>query len=378
MTSRTVDQPSAIVAAVCISVIAVAAFLVLPVFVGAAATDLGLSERQLGFLASGIMMGSALSSILAVAWIRRVDWVTAGYAAIGLLLAGHLGSLFVAGFPLLLLCQCLAGLGGGAAYSLALTALSDSAHPDRCFGFSIAAQVSFQVLGMLTLPTIIAHYGLDGVLAILAGLAFLGLVLLRCLPRVGAHRGYVPIGDALFRPRVLAALFGCFFFFFNVGTVWTYVERMAVAAQFESAFIGMALAAGVMLGIPGALLAAWCSDRFGRVAPLAIGAAGTVTALVLLRAGMTHPDYLVAVALYNFCWNFSLAFQYAAVNAADDSGRSVAAAPAFHGAGGAAGPAAAAFLVSSESFMAVNMLAAAAVVLSLVLFALASPRRAVP
>lgn len=367
-----INQASAVIAAVCLSFISVSAFLVLPVFIGAVASDMGVSEQQLGFMASGIMTGSALSSILAVFWIRRVDWLQAAWISVGLLLVAHLGSLLVEDFLSLLALQCIAGLGGGAAYSLALTALSDNEHPDRCFGYSIAAQVSFQVIGMLLLPTIIERYGLNGVLTVFASLAFTGLMLLRFFPRAGLEIAPTPIGDALFRPRVLAALAGCFFFFFNVGALWTYVERMAVAAEFEPGYIGSALAVGVALGIPGALLAAWCGDRFSRVGPLAVGALGTVIALFLLQSGMSKLDYMLAVALYNFCWNFSLAFQYAAVNAADDTGRSVAAAPAFHGAGAAAGPGVAALFVTSSNFGAVNILAGAAVLLSFLMFVLSA------
>ncbi len=375
MSAQTVDQPSAIVAAVGISFIAVGGFLILPLLVGAAADDMGLSAGQVGFLASGVMAGSALSSILAVFWIRRVDWRTAGYVSISLLLAAHATSLFVDDLLLFILCQCLAGLGGGAAYSLALTVLSDNEHPDRCFGYSVAAQVSFQVVGLLALPAVIERAGLNGVLGVLVVLECCGLVLMRWMPRAGAEISHVPIGRALFKPRVLAALAGCFFFFFNVGAVWTYVERMGVAAQFEPGFIGLSLAAGVSLGIPGALLAAWCSDRFGRVGPLALGATGTVIAVVLLTEDMSKGNYLLAVALYNFVWNFSLAFQYSAVNAADESGRSIAAAPAFHGAGGAVGPAAVALFVTADSFIAVNILAAGAVMLSFLMFALSDGHR---
>ena len=66
--SEGVNRPSAVVAGVCLSFIAVAGFLVLPVFVGAAAVSLELSERQLGFMASGIMAGSALSAVFTLFW----------------------------------------------------------------------------------------------------------------------------------------------------------------------------------------------------------------------------------------------------------------------------------------------------------------------
>jgi predicted MFS family arabinose efflux permease len=375
VSSQTVNRTSAVIAAVCITFISVGSFLILPVLVGAAADDMGLTERQVGFLASAGMAGAALSSALAVFWIRRVDWRRAGYLSVGVLLAAHASALFVDDFSLFMLCQLLAGVGGGAAYSLALTSLSDNRHPDRCFGFSVAAQVSFQVVGLLALPLVIERFGLNGVLGVLVSLECIALVVLRWLPRAGTETSHVPIGRALFKPRVLAALAGCFFFFFNVGAVWTYVERMGVAAAFDPGFIGIALAAGVAFGIPGALLASWCSDRFGRVTPLALGAVGTVVAVALLADGMSKGNYVLALALYNFVWNFSLAFQYAAVNAADASGRSVAAAPAFHAAGGAVGPGVAALFMTSGSFSAVLVLAAGAVILSFLMFVFAVESR---
>jgi MFS family permease len=149
--------------------------------------------------------------------------------------------------------------------------------------------------------------------------------------------------------------------------VWTYIERMAVLAGFESQQTGIGLAIGVSFGIPGALLASWCGDRFGRVAPLTVGALGTVLALALLNQAMPFAAYVLAAALYNFVWNFSLAYQYAAVNAVDPGGRGVAAAPAFHGAGAAVGPALVALYVTQTSLVAVNIAAGIAVMLSLLL-----------
>jgi len=374
--SEGVNRRSAVVAGVCLSFIAVAGFLVLPVFVGAAAVSLELSERQLGFMASGIMAGSALSAVLTLFWIRRVNWRLAAYVALSMLLLGHLGAMGSDNVLLFTACQFLASLGGGAAYSLVLTSLSDNRHPDRCFGYSIAAQVSFQVMGMLALPAVVEAMGMNGLLTIFAALAAIGLLLVRFLPEAGIALVAQPLGVSVLRPRVLAALGGCFLFFFNVGVVWTYIERIGAAAGFEAGVIGGSLAIGVAFGVPGALGASWCGNRFGRLLPLAIGAALTVAALLLLLDDtLGRMTYIVALALYNFAWNFSLAFQYAAVNAADDSGRSVALAPAFHGGGGAVGPAVAALFVGVGSFSAVSVLAGIATLLSLVLFALALRHR---
>lgn len=367
-----VNQRSAVVAGICLSVIAVSAFLVLPVFIGAAVVAMELSERQVGFLASGVMAGSALSSVFTLFWIRKVNWRLASYAALSILLVGYLGAMASKDVILFTGCLFVASLGGGAAYSLALTSLSDNRQADRCFGFSVAAQVAFQVAGMLALPFVAESGGVQGLLAIFAALACVGLFLTRYLPESGVEVAVQGMGGSLYRPKVLAALGGCFFFFFNVGVVWTYIERIGDSAGFEPGLIGVSLAVGVAFGVPGALGASWCGNRFGRLWPLALGAVLTIIALILLlNSTLIITAYIVALALYNFAWNFSLAFQYSAVNAVDETGRSVALAPAFHGGGGAAGPAVAALFVSAGSFSAVSLFAGIAVLLSLALFAVA-------
>ncbi len=365
------DSGRALVAAVALTFIAMAPFLVLPLYVGAAAATLGLNSQQIGFLASVVAGGSALSSVAMMLLVRRFPWRRLGTVTCLMMLLPMALSLFVSDGRWFAALQGLAALGGGATYSLALTALADRRHPDRAFGLSVAAQVSFQVLGMLSLPHLVARAGIDGVLLLFLCMEIVGLTLLIWLPRhgralAGAHRS----ASALSLPTLLA-LGGCFFFFFNVGAVWTYIERMAVLAGFSTIEIGNGLAAGVATGIPAALLASWCGDRFGRFAPLLFGTVGTVVAVLLLGEGMSLATYVMAVALYNFVWNFSLPFQYATVNAVDASGVGVAAAPAFHGAGVAVGPGLAAMYVTETSLAAVNWLSGVGVIMSLLLFALA-------
>ena len=376
------NRPTSLGAAIALTVIAMAAFLVLPLYVGAAAQHLALSQQQLGFFAAAVATGSAISSVAMMFLVRRLPWRPMAWAALVLMLAPMTMSLWVDSAAAFMALQAVAALGGGSLYSLALTALADSRHPDRAFGFSVAALVAFQVLGMLLLPGLVSRAGLDGVLLVFIAMELLGLLLVRTLPDTGKPLPPVVGRAAIVSLPALLALAGCFCFFFNIGAVWAYLERMAVLAGFGAQQIGSGLAIGVALGIPGALLASWCGDRFGRVGPLAIGAVGTVVALFLLGPGMSFPVYVLAAALYNFVWNFSLAFQYAAVNAVDPGGRGVAAAPAFHGAGAAAGPALVAFYVTETSLAAVNLAAGIAVVASLVLFiaalGLAGPSAAGP
>lgn len=367
----TLNSGKSLVAGVGLTVIAMAAFLVLPLYVGAAAQSLGLDQQEIGFLASATAAGSAISSVAMMFAVRRWPWRRSGRLALLLMLLPMSTSLFTDDFLTFAVLQGLAALGGGACYSLALTALSDRQHPDRAFGMSIAAQVSFQVAGMLLLPQLVGRAGIDGIIGLFVLMELLAFGLITWLPDSGKALSPVARRGSVFSLPTLLALGGCFFFFFNVGAVWTYIERMAVLEGLEAQQIGTGLAVAVSLGIPGALLASWCGDRFGRLGPLAIGAVGTVVALLFLGQGMQLATYIAAVALYNFVWNFSLAFQYAAVNAVDASGRGVAAAPAFHGAGVAVGPAVAALYVTESNLDSVNLVAGIGVILSLLLFTMA-------
>ncbi|MEM7707370.1 MAG: MFS transporter [Pseudomonadota bacterium] len=366
---QAVESAGALLASIGLTVIAVAAFLVLPIYVGAAADSLQISASQIGVLSACVALGSAVSSIAMMVLVRRVPWRLAGFVTLSLMLVSMGLSIVVDNPTMFMLLQAMAALGGGATYSLALTALSDRKNADRGFGLSIAAQVSFQVVGMLLFPRLVASAGIDGMLGVFFLLEAVGLALVLILPRSGkARAASVDDSASLLKPALLLALGGCLFFFLNVGVVWTYVERMAVLAGFTGSQIGNSLAVGVATGIPGALCAAWLGERFGRLGPLAFAAIGTLVALWLLDSRMSLTAYVTAMVLYNFAWNFSLTFQYSAVNAVDGTGRGVAASPAFHGLGAAIGPGIAAMLVTESSLAAVNWLAGLAVVVSLLLF----------
>jgi MFS family permease len=382
---RSSPGAAALRAAVLISVFSMAAFLALPMFIAAVAAHYQLDEAAIGWLGSGVGAGTALSSAVMLFLVRRVHWVRLGCGAFLMLLGGMAASVLVPSWPLFVLCQCIAAIGGGAAYSLALTVLSDAPQADRWFGYSVAAQVAFQVAAMLVGPGLIAAGGLHAVIAAFMAVYLAGLLLAVRLPAGGCRvpTAWTPAPPGVRAlPAILLALLGCLLFFFNVGVVWTYLEPLAKAAGFGAEAIGNGLAIGVAFGVPGALLAAWCGDRHGRIAMVGLGAAATVLALWLLRGTPSFTAFVVAAAVYNLAWNFSLSFQYAAVNAVDDSGRAVAVAPAFHGAGAAVGPAAGALLVGVHGLTVVLVIGAAAVVVSALLFAagarLHAPRGTMP
>ncbi|MEP2652509.1 MAG: MFS transporter [Paraglaciecola sp.] len=373
----------AVISPIILSVIGMSGFLILPLIIGAAANSLHFDEQQLGWMASIIMFAAALSSIFAIVWIRKINWQLAGYVALSVMCFSYVAAFFIHHQIFFVLLIALAAFGGGTLYSIALTVLSDSKHTDRNFGFSIAAQVSFQVLSLMILPMFIQQHGINSLIVLFLILVIVGLTLVRWIPIGGVKSiknepsknnvtDVKHVLSAILTPKIIFALLGCFMFFMNVGVIWTYIERMGNNEGFSAENIGLALSIGVFFGIPGALLASWVGERFDCIRSLALGAIVTVISVYMLLESMTFVDYIIALALYNLAWNFSLTFQYAVVNKVDTSGVVVAAAPAFHATGAAAGPVIAVLYVTSSSFIAVNTIAICSVIISLLFFAIAT------
>ena len=354
-------------AVIALTMIGASGFLIMPVILASAVPEFNLSGQEVGFLAALLMTGAAITALSALFWVRALDWRIAVIVALLVQGSGFALAAQAQGFTGVGIAFLLVSLGGGAVYSLAITAISDHRQPERLFGFSITLQVAFQVVGLLLLSRYSNPGRFDELMWSLAGLACLGLVLGFFIPGSGKKTPAFSFSSLLRQRKAFSALWGCLFFFFNVGCIWGYLERIGTAADLTAQTLGNALAFGVSIGMLGSLAASWQGARIGRVIPLVIGATGTVIAVSALVPAASLPVFVFALALYNFVWNYSLAYQYAVVAAADDSGRCIAAAPAFHAAGAAMGPAVAALLVTSGSYLPVNVLAAMSVVLSLFL-----------
>jgi predicted MFS family arabinose efflux permease len=363
------DRPEVIATAVVFSFVSMAGFLVLPQLVEGVVTTLHFSERLVGWLSAVTAAGSMLSALGATFWVRKVSWRRAAYVTLaGIALANvvamtwHRAAVF---FP----AEFLAGISGGSLYSLALTMLSDGSRPDRSFGYAVATQVAFQVVGLAAGPWVLRAAGLDGLLAAFALLAVAASALVRMIPANGRSLAAARAHIRHVTPATVLALCGCFLFFFNVGCYWTYVELIGTASGLTPQSVAYALSVGVGVGILGALLASWMGERRGRLPWIAWSALLSVCAALLLLGKVALLAFGLSAVLYNIAWNLSLTYQYSVVNAVDDTGVGVAAAPAFHSAGAAVGPAVAAVLIGPGHQVIVIWLVCFGVLASLACFA---------
>lgn len=293
------DRRSVIATAVIFSVIAMAGFLVLPQLVEAVVTGLHFSQRQVGWLSALSAAGSTLSALAATFWVRRVSWRRAAYLTLAGIAAANVVALTWHRLGVFFPAEFAAGFFGGSLYSLALTALSDGTRPDRSFGYSVATQVAFQIVGLAAGPWILRIGGLNGLLGVFALLAVVALALVRRLPNQGRLIAATRAPIRLVGSSTTLALVGCFLFFFNVGCYWTYVELIGTGSGLKAQAVANALALGVGVGIAGALFASWMGERRGRLPWIAWSALLSVCAAVLLLGKVGLPAFALSAVLYN-------------------------------------------------------------------------------
>jgi predicted MFS family arabinose efflux permease len=370
------EDTRAMVAGVALSVVAIATFLLMPQFIEAAVADLRYTEPQAGILSSFVMIGSTVASVVASLWIRRSSWRRAATLALLGLLVANCASMGVHGLAAFIALQGIGGFCGGSLYSLSLTILSDGCRPDRYFAYAIGAQTIYQIVGLVAGPFLIHHGGVNAMLWLFVALCILGLLLVRFVPVHGRTQGAAAARAGLLRPAVLLALAGCFLFYVNIGAYWTYIERIGTTAGLGLSAISNALAFSTAASMAGVLLAAWLGDRRGLLTPIAASAGAVVLAVVLLTGHLELTAYVVSAVLYGIAWNVSMTYQYSTVNVVDRSRRGVALAPAFHNAGGAAGPALAALAVTAADHGSVLWLVSVSVLASLGCFMAALRLRA--
>lgn len=366
-----VDSPSTIAAGVTLSVVAIATFLLLPPFIEAAVTDLGYTEGQVGVLSASIMGGSTVASLAASLWVRRSSWRRAAVLALLGLLIANVTSMFWHRLAPFLALQSFGGFCGGSLYSLSLTVLSDGARPNRGFAYAVGAQTLYQVFGLIAGPFLLRHGGMNTILGLFSLLCVAGALMVAFLPRHGRIAKTQAARAALLSVPVAFALAGCFLFYVNVNAYWTYIERIGTTAGLDLGAVSNSLALGTVASMGGVVLATWLGERWGLIGPIAASALAIVAAMALLTGTLHLMPYVLSSVIYGNAWNLSMTYQYSTVNAVDASRRGVALAPAFHNAGGAAGPAIAALFVREHDHGSVIWLVSLSVLASLGCFSIA-------
>jgi predicted MFS family arabinose efflux permease len=347
----------------------------MPVFVGAMASTFGWGDREVGWLASADMAGSAIAALCTIPIVGRMRWRLAGCIAIAVMVAGNVLSTFAMSFATLMTTRAVAGAGSGIMLAISYVGLCRSANPDRYFGLYVFIQLGLQVLTLAGFPPLLAAYGLNAIFLLLAGVAATLLMLVPLFPDRMPGSTATPGVSTRRSALSTAAVIGVIaqgMYFLAPGAVWGYLERIGQTFSLSLSQIGFALGASTFAGIAGALLVVLLGNRAPRGLSMAVGSALSIVSVLLLMDGSGLTRYFIAAALFNFAWNATFPYQMGALAVLDRTGAVAILSLLVQLGGLATGPLLASMLHPDQGYGTILLACIGCYLVSLALFHLSS------
>ncbi len=367
-----ISDARAIAAGILLYMLAPLGMTLIPLTVGAAATDLGFTNSEVGYLASVDLAGLAFVSVTAAIWVRRYSWHTIALTSLIVIMVGNGLSIVSDSFTTLCIARFITEMGSGGIYALALVTLGETRTPDRFFSYGIGSTIAVSVAVFLWYPALIAQYGIDVIFLSHIFLAAAVIPVVFWLPKfVEVQAAPTTEGD----DRNLIPLIICFIGFSCImlaeGGLWSYVERMGSSYGLDADYVGEVLATTQVASFIAAMLASTFGARYGRTWPIVLGMAAFLLSLYLLLI----PDatlFMIGACLSQFAWIFVLPFMMAMCVELDTSGRYYVLITAFKMAGFSLGPAIIATFLGvggmDQDFAIVSWVSGFFLVLSLILY----------
>ena len=360
-----------VVAVVMAPLVGGAMFIVQPGFVQGLVEYGGFTEQEAGYLISIEMTGFALITVVLIFVAQRINWRTFLGGAMAVMLLGNLASTVIDNLTFYSVIRFLVGLATGAIVSLGFTSIGLTAKADRNFGFAIMASMIYGAIVLSVIPILFRAAGMNGLLLIFAGLAGIGLLLLKHMPHSGEEHGEVEADavDLSLSYKVIAVI-AMFCYFLAQGAVWAYLFLFGTQGGLTEQAVANGLTLSQFTGIAGAFAAVVVGARFTRLPPLAVGIATAVIPLLMfLYSPITAASYLIAVLIYNFGFNLSHPYLLATMAAFDRQGRVVIFAVSAQTIGLAVGPAVGALLINDSGYANLQWFSIVFFVLCLVIIA---------
>lgn len=346
-----VNSPKSLFAAIYLSVIGAAVFIVQPGFVQGLVEIYGFSEQQAGYIASAEIWGLALTTVALALGGHRLSWHVVLKASVIVFALGNLASLATQEFTMFSGLRFLAGMGSGGLVSLTFTIIGLTKRADHNFGYLIMGVLTYGALGLWIMPWALDTIGMHGVIIFFALFGLSGWPFIAHTPDSG-HEHLQVEADAidlsgLFRWLAILAMFT---YFFAQGVIWAYLFLIGLNGGVSEQGVANGLMLSQFLGIAGAFVPAMLGNRFGRIIPLSIGIIGGSVVLYALYGEFTAMLYAVTVCIYNFFWNMTHPYLLGAMASFDQHGRVVVYAVAAQMLGLAIGPAFAASLLDGGDY----------------------------
>jgi predicted MFS family arabinose efflux permease len=340
MDNDELERPAVIAAAAGTGTAAIIVFAMMPVLVGGMADRYDLDDLQAGLLATTYFSTYAVVALSSPAWIRRWNWRLVTISGYLIMLASIGLALLAPGYTAARMAVAASGLGAGMLFPISLTLVSDMEHTERVYAIKLAVEQLVPAALLILLSTgLLVASGVQATLAAILSALLLCLLCSAAMPAAGGRHGEAParVGDGALLG--ILALLALAINFAGFAGLWVFMERIAVERGFDSEFINLWLAVGLLTSGVGPLLAALLSDRLGRVPPLLLSTLAALASMTLLGGEVTRWTYALALTLLPLAYYFGISYIFSVVATADVSGRIAGLMSFALAVGSAAGPA---------------------------------------
>ena len=348
-----------------------------PIMVAALIDDLGYTEAQVGYIASGDFGGMFVSSVLVSLLVLRANrrWL----ALIGLVMCciGNLVNMLYTDFNTTLALRWVCGIGSGMGYAVALAILSGTHHAARYFSILIFFMVSTNSVQLYTFPWITEAWGVNGLYFTYAVIFAAATTVIPFIPSRGeATVGEIEVGTDHHHIKIpsglpVMCLLAVGGYYWMIGVFWAYIEVIGSSLEYSTHFIANFLATVMLIGLIGCYAAYWLAKKTGQSKPYIVCLVIVVSVMGISATGLNPVNYLFLVVTFLVFWNLVDIFQLGVLSNIDHSGRFIALVPAAQGLTMAVSPAVGGFMLDlGLAYEAIVMMMAIAVFISLVSYSL--------
>ena len=329
-----------------------------PSILGALVDYQGLRIDAAGRLISYNILGTTVATVLAIYIVHRpgANLRLMMFVCVFLVIITSGASVWFAGdFTALSVVRFINGLGAGLGFTVSTVAAIGTPNITRTYAILYGSAFLVGGIGLALLPYVYEFAGIEG--------AFYGMGLINLLacgllpffpkkisqeesiaekPRLQLDRVFI-----LMSGLVLGALF--LHYLFNSG-IWTYFERLGVAAGMSAKTTGAILGSSTLAAILGMIAASILGNRFGYLRPIYMGTATITIATLSLFYSSSELVFGIGTALFNASITFVTPYFIAILANLIPKGLGVSTANVVTIAGYAAGPFLLSFMVANNDF----------------------------
>ena len=325
-----------------------------PSILGALVDYQGLRIDDAGRLISYNIMGTTVATVLAIYIVHRpgANLRLMMFVCAFLVIITSGASVWFAGdFTALSVVRFINGLGAGLGFTVSTVAAIGTPNITRTYAILYGSAFLVGGIGLALLPYVYEFAGIEGAFYGMGLINLLACGLLPFFPKKIsqeesiAEKSWLQLDRVfiLMSGLVLGALF--LHYLFNSG-IWTYFERLGVAAGMSAKTTGAILGSSTLAAILGMIAASILGNKFGYLRPIYMGTATITIATLSLFYSSSELVFGIGTALFNASITFVTPYFIAILANLIPKGLGVSTANVVTIAGYAAGPFLVSFMVS--------------------------------